>query len=118
MGATVSAILPHQKDTPRFQFEIDLDAVSVIFRFEWNDRLDSWFFDLLTTAEEPIVSGVRVTVGIPLWNRFRDPRIPPGILEAVDTSGAGVDPAFEDLGDRVLLVYVNASEIPAALRLE
>lgn len=109
--------LPHQRDAARFQYEIDLDGVSVILRFEWNDRAGGWFLDVLTSTEDPIVSGVRVVVGIPLWNRYRDPRIPPGMLEAIDTSGAGLDPAFADLGDRVVLLYTPVDELPAALAL-
>jgi hypothetical protein len=108
VGATVSAILPIQRGSNRFQFEIDLDSRTVVFRFEWNDRLDSWFFDLLNIDQTPILSGVSVVVGIPLWNRFRDPRIPPGSIEAIDTSGAGIDPAFEDLGDRVVILYTRS----------
>jgi len=113
----VSLILPMQRGAARFEFEIDLEGESFFFRFEWNDRAGSWFFDVLTVDQEPLVSGVKVVLGIPLLNRYRDPRLPLGMLEAIDTSDSGAEAAFADLGDRVLLLYTLSSEIPPGLAL-
>ena len=110
--------LPTRTDVQRYRIEVELDAKSYVFDFSWNDRLAAWFFDVLDASDlTQILSGRRVVVGFPLWNRFRDPKLPAGVLEAIDTSDAGLDPLFAELGDRVLLVYTPAAEIPDELKI-
>jgi hypothetical protein len=107
--------IPTRTD-PRYSIEVELDGTNFVLEFEWNDRATSWFLDVLNEARERLLTGVRIVVGFPLIARYRDSRLPKGDLSAVDTSGLGLDPALEDLGDRVLLVYTPFDEIPAGFK--
>lgn len=102
--------------TPRFTQTAQLDGLNFTFAFEWNDRSSQWTFSISDQDLNPLVHGVPVSVGIPLLNRHRDERLPLGFLEAIDTSDLGLDPGFNDLGQRVQLAYTPAAEIPAAFR--
>ena len=105
------SILPTLTDEARYSFSIDLEDVEFKFDFEWNERAGAWLFSITDANGDVLLAGQRVIVGFPLLNRFRDIRLPAGWLEAVDTTGAGLDPAFADLGDRVKLLYIPSAEI-------
>jgi hypothetical protein len=108
--------IPITNPTPRFSQGVDLDGVAFILAFEWNDRDETWSFNLLDSDSVPLVTGVGVRVGLPLLNRHTGIAGPAGVLEAIDTSGAGLDPGFADLGERVQLLYTPIGEIPADFR--
>jgi hypothetical protein len=106
-------VLPTRADAPYYDFEIELEQRSFLFTFRWNARDDAWIFDLATGDGEAILSGRKVTLGMPLLARFRDARLPAGDLLALDTTGQDVEPGLEELGGRVVLLYVEAGDLPA-----
>lgn len=108
----MAVTLPVLLDTPYFSIETQLDGVLYSMTFRWNDRAGQWFVDIADAANDPIVSGIALVADFPLARRCRDPRMPPGALFAVDTTGAGLDPAETDLGRRVTLVYFTEAELP------
>ncbi len=108
--------IPLENITPRFTQEVELDGTTFVFAFEWNDRAGTWGFNLLNVERVPLITGVALRVAQPLLNRFTGIAGPLGVLEAIDTSDAGLDPGYADLGQRVKLVYTPIAEIPAALR--
>lgn len=104
--------------TPRFTQSVDLDGVSFLLSFEWNDRDSTWSLNVANSEAVPLVSGVGLRVGLPLLNQYRGVAgLPAGALEVIDTSGADLDPGFADLGDRVQLAYTPIAEIPAEFRI-
>lgn len=109
----VAQTLPLRTDAPRYALRVDLDAQRYSFEFEWNDRAGAWFFNLLDASEDPILQGVRVVVNSSLLELFRDPRLPPGVLFAADSTGLDLDPGLTDLGDRVQLVYYPLVDLPS-----
>lgn len=100
--------LPLDPEIEADDFTISLDGGVYRFRFTWNSRAQAWVMDVLTEAEEPIVSGVRVVVNFPILDQFEDSRLPPGKLIVVDTGGTGEEPGRNDLGARVQIVYFEA----------
>lgn len=89
-----------------------LDGRVYQFEFEWSARSRHWFVSLSTADGDPIATGVKVVAGWPLFRRWRwDDRAPPGVVVALDTSGANEDPGLEDFGTRVQLVYYDADEV-------
>ena len=104
--------------TPRFSQEVELDGRTYRFTFEWNDRDASWTFNLADVDGVEHLQGVRVSVGLPLIARFRNPALPPGILEAIDTTDSNLDPLYGDLGSRVALVYTPVADLPDAFKVK
>jgi len=99
--------LPISQDSAAFSFETELDGTSFGFAFRWNDRDASWYMTVSDGEGSPIVSGIKVVVNLPLLNFFSDPRLPGGVLMAIDTAGADQDAGYADLGRRVVLSYLS-----------
>jgi len=89
-----------------------LDGTDFVLRFDWSQRTGQW---LLTVSDQdgvPIVSGRALTTGTLPLRGVRDSRRPKGELVIEDTTQKNtLDPAFDDLGGRFLLVYVDAAEL-------
>lgn len=97
---------------PHFDLQVPLDGVTYTFEFCWNTRESGWFMSILTEGGDPIISGVRVVVDFPLARRCADPRRPPGVLLAIDTTGKRLDPDLDGFGPRVVLMYITSAELP------
>lgn len=106
-------MLPLRPDLPHYLFQVELEGRTYTLELRWNERAAGWFLSVLTADEVPILQGRRVVVGFPLLARFRDFRLPPGELEAIDTTGAGRDPGLTELGARVQLMYTDSTSLPA-----
>lgn len=104
--------IPIVADVPDFDFQVDLDGATYTIALAWNERDAAWYLTLQTAEEETILASRKVVIDLPLWSRFKDPRLPPGVLLAIDTTGAGLDAGLDDLGRRVQLLYYSATEIP------
>jgi hypothetical protein len=86
---------------------VDVALAGTLYRFalNFNTRGGFWTMDVLTLDDEPIVASVKLVADWELLGQFNDLRLPPGFLFCVDLSGAGLDPGFEDLGTRVIVVH-------------
>jgi hypothetical protein len=103
--------LTEPADFPFFTIGIALDAVEYRLTFQWNTRESRWMMSIATADGTEIQSGFPVVVDFPLLDRFQDDELPPGILMAVDTTGAGNEiTAREELGDRVQLLYLSVGD--------
>jgi hypothetical protein len=104
--------IPLRPDLAHYEFAVALDKVTVIFELRWSVREEAWYLDVKDEDGTVIYAGIKVVVALPLGRRCRDPRFPPGILMALDTSGRNEDPGLKDLGDRVQLLYFEAADLP------
>lgn len=93
------------------EVETVLGEVPVLLRLTWGVRAQAWTIDLLTPAGDPLLVGVRLVLGLPLWRGARDARLPAGVVVPVRIGGAG-DPGPLDLETgAVQLLYYPADEI-------
>lgn len=97
--------LPLRSDAAAFSFRTTLAAEEFVFAFRYNQRESTWYMSLYDADVEPIVLGVKVVVGIPLFRGCVDERKPKGTLVAIDSTKQDLDPGLEDLGVRVALVF-------------
>lgn len=104
--------IPLDPTLTHYDLQISLDGVNYTLEFRWNTRESKWYMDVRTEEGDPIYVGLALVVDHPLGKRCRDTRFPSGVLVAVDTSSARQDPGIADLGDRVKLLYYEASELP------
>lgn len=110
---TISRI-PLPTGLPAFTQRVQLDQVEYAFEFRWNDRAASWFF-LLSDSTGALICSRRLLVNWPLLGSLvRDGR-PAGELIALDLQDLGTPIGLNDLGDRIVLDYLDAGEV-AALR--
>lgn len=94
-----------------FAFTAELDGVTYGFEFLWGYRDSKWYFSVNDAEGEPIVSHRKAVVSFPLLARFKREDLPPGALLLQDTAGGSEDPALDDLGTRVQLLYYTAAEL-------
>lgn len=104
--------LPVRAGAPWHDFTVELDGRPYVLELAWNARAAAWFLHVRDADGGPLLMGLKLVVGLPLLRRFRhEDRLPRGELIAVDTQGAAADPGLDDLGRRVLLLYLDAADL-------
>ncbi len=96
-----------------YEEQVPLEGSIYSVTLYWNSRASAWFFDLDDPNGDPVVYGLRVTTGRNLLAQSVSSTQPPGVFYVFDTSGSDTDPGQNDLGTRVLLVYVPAADVAA-----
>ncbi len=99
-------VIPLSTDSV-FSQVTSLGGQDFIMTFEWNARESAWYLDVADQDDVPIFTAVKVVVNWPLASRCVDPRRPRGVLIAIDSTGAGLDPLQDDLGKRVELFFID-----------
>lgn len=99
-----------------YRQRVSLDDVSFELRFRWNTRMRAWFVDI---ADEDGVVLVYARRCIIEWTLLRQSRhlagIPPGEFVNIDTTNRDVPPIENDFGTRVLMMYLDESEVAAVV---
>lgn len=108
-------VIPIDPAFVRQRFRITLGDRRFGVRVYWREELGRWFFDLETRNGDPILVGRVIAPGEWLTRGLVDERRPNGQIRVWDTSGTYEPPSFDELGARVLLLWVPRSEIDAAL---
>ena len=103
--------IPTSQHLAYYTQKTSLDGQTYTLEFRWNAREESWYLNILTDTEETVAMGIKLVVDWSLIRRVTDVKAPPGVLMAVDTTGSGVDPAFDELGTRVVLLYFDEAEL-------
>ena len=102
--------IPLSSDTPLYTIRVTLDGQEYIFKFDWNERENRWYFSLFTIDEKPLATGIKLVANWPLLRRFTSGDMPPGILIAGDFSPLqGEAPTYAELGVRVRFLYFPAN---------
>ena len=102
-------IIPTRTDIGNYDFKISLDGSVFGISFVFNSREEFWYFDLTDSTGNAIRSGIKVVLGIPLLRLMAQTSRPLGEPIAVGPSGDAMEAGLEDLGDRVLLAYVEGT---------
>lgn len=101
--------IPTRTDLPAYNYVVNLDGTSYKLSFTFNERMGKWFVAIATAIGEQIIDPVPVIATWPIFKRFKDSRLPGGTIFPFDTAGKNEDPGRFDLGDRVRLLYEEAS---------
>lgn len=104
--------VPLRSDFLCYEFLPELDGVTYTLRVRWNSREAAWYMNVSTETGEIILADIKLMLGLPLGFRSIDPRMPPGGLFLLDTSGKTREAGETDLGDRVKLFYLEEAELP------
>lgn len=108
---TVNIPLVDGAPLPFFDMQLALEGVTYTLQFRWNVRLEAWFLDVLDeAASEYLIAGLRLVVNWPL-TAYRDTTVPPGQFLVLDSTGSDTDPALNDLGTRVKILYLMSTEL-------
>jgi len=102
--------LPLRSDVAHFEYAITLEGTTYRLEFMYNERAAGWFLTVRDEIGAVLLAGRRLVIGFPLVRpRFQDPRLPPGTFLALDLEGKGQEAGPDDLGNRVVLAYVEST---------
>lgn len=101
-------LLPADASAAHYDFSVALEGRTFGFEMRWNERSGAWFTTISRADGGVLAAGVRLVTGTRLLGRSADPELPPGALLVVDTSDEEREAGRNDLGTRVVLVYVEA----------
>ena len=90
-----------------FRETIELDNEEFIFAFSWNQRDSAWYLSILQNSAI-IALRLRLVAGYNMLDSVLALEKPPGALYLYDVnlkSSVGKEPAIDNLGNRILLVY-------------
>lgn len=106
--------IPTRADLTHYTQTVDLDGVTHGLELYWNERDASWYLTLWDEAfTTRILASRRIVLGAQLVGRFRLEGLPAGELVPVDTSGQSREAGQAELGERVVLLYLEAASIAA-----
>ena len=106
-------IIPTSTELANYTQKTVLDGTSYQLEFIYNEREDAWYVSILSDEGTDLINGIKIVADWPLLRRHQAEDTPPGELIAQDTTGAGLDPGFADLGAGVILLYIDKAEIDA-----
>lgn len=110
-------IIPTFAD-PSYIQVTNIDGTDYVLEFAWHERSSIWRLNISNIEGAPLATNIPLHVGQDLLVRPRawGAATPPGLLIVIDTSGVGIDPAIDELGNgkRCVLAYFTVAEIQAA----
>jgi hypothetical protein len=106
--------IPTRTDSGNYIFSVELEEIVFFFEFYFNERDQSWFFDLLDSSSNVIRYGIKCVTNWQLLQRIATAGRPPGEVVCGDTTGEDRRAGLEDLGDEIDFVYFLESEVEAA----
>ena len=104
-------IIPTSSSESNYSQITALDGRDFKLELRWNQREGRWYLSVRTAADGLIQGPTKIVADWPLIYPEQDLPLPPGCLMAVDTTGQGRDPGLAELGDRVVLVYLDQEEL-------
>jgi hypothetical protein len=96
-----------------YTFSVTLDLFPLQFTIRWNVRGAYYTLDILSRDSVLILGGIKLVVNSALIGKFPRAGMPPGELALVDAGGSNEVVTFEDLADRLSLVYATEAELAA-----
>lgn len=108
-------VLPLVPSIPLYTFDTLLDGVAYVFRVYWNARDEAWYMDIADGERVVVAYGLKIVLGTSIGRTVDHELTARGSLIAIDRSGENRDATFDDIGQRVLVLYVPALELVGAL---
>lgn len=91
--------------SPHFTQRVSLDGTNYLLELQWIQREAFWYFRIATEQDVTIFGMRKLAVDWDLLRTVVGTARPPGTLFLLDTSGAGREAGFDDLGVRCVLCY-------------
>jgi hypothetical protein len=102
--------IPLPKGVPSFSQRVMLEQLEYIFDLHWNQRAERWYLQLYDSTGE-LITARKVIANWPLLLGVVHESRPPGELVATDTQQLTTPIGLYDLGDRILLSYLEAADL-------
>ena len=106
-----SVIIPISLASGQSSEKVTLEGTVYTLGFRWNDRMACWMFDIGDANGTPILQGLPIREGFPVNYPYtgRYAGLPPGVFQALDTTGKHTEPSLTNFGVDVLFYYLPSS---------
>ena len=104
-------LIPFIVGDNNYRLAVPLDDTTYLFDVRWNSRDAAWYMDILTEAEVPIGSGLKLVLGAPIGKHNPNLFFREHTFTVIDTSGENRDAGYDDLGARVVVIHMLNSTI-------
>ncbi len=94
-----------------YGYVAQLGAAEFTISLEYRERQDRWYLDLFDANGVLLIAAVKLVVGFSLLFRHRKAGMPLGALVVLDRDGTEAECAFEDLGRRCGLAWVDDDDL-------
>jgi hypothetical protein len=103
--------IPLSQSQSWYEQSVVLDGVEYRLRLMWSERERRWYLDVMLADGTLLAAGRKIVADQDVLGWMSSDDRLPGMLLAVDMTGAQTDPDLRDLGTRVLLYYLDAETL-------
>ena len=97
-----------------YTLDVELDDIEFRLEFKFNARDQAWYLSIYDTNDTPLRSGLRVVSDWTLLRLWQEIQLrPEGELIATTQGGIARPALIDELGEDVVLTYLDADEIAA-----
>ena len=108
----MAVVVPLDASSSAYSVRCQLAGEDFQFDVNWNERDSSWYFSLSDGEATPILSGVKIVPGHDFLRYCPEiERKPRGVLVALDTSTQETRPGRDELGDRVIVLFLEPEDL-------
>ncbi len=105
--------IPFAPGVPFQRIEITIDSIPVIIDARWNSRDEAFYLDIFQQDETVIARGLKVVLGASMGRgyAYASEFFQGTAMFAQDISGKAKECGIDDLGQRVVIWYLNAADV-------
>ena len=103
--------IPTRNDLADYTEQVEILGTLYTLGFHWNTRDESWLMDIMSEDGTPILMGQKLVGDWKVTDRFVLEALPAGFFFTVDQTGEKKAPGRNDLGDDVMLIFVEDAEL-------
>ncbi len=107
-------MIPFTPGDSNQKLEISLAGESSIIEARWNSEDTAWYLNVRTSDGTPVAMGLKVCLGVLLGRSCLHPFFRDRALFAIDRSNQGLEAGLNDLGSRVMVIYLTEVDLALA----
>jgi len=104
-------LVPMTGQASNYEQVVTLDGVDFTLRLLWNGREDRWYMTIRDADGTDLVTGRKLVSNIPFAVHDQVAGLPDGQLWILDLESTTGDPLLRDLGERVVVMYVDEANV-------
>lgn len=98
-------------DEPFWTQNVVLGDAPFVMSVNYNTRNDSWFMDLTTNDDVPLIYGKRITLDTDMFNNIHSELRPKGVLLVVPVAANVLEITRDNMGIEIELIFIGDDEV-------
>ena len=106
-----TVVLPFTPSDASYRFNTTLADTAVVFDVHWNADDAAWYIDIREFDDTPIACGLKLALGAFIGRFTSHVIFHLGTIFAIDTARGHREARFDDLGTRVVVLWVPYTQV-------